>query len=124
MASATGRRRGRGIVAHEVITERVEITVPDDAESPVMSAYLARPAGPGRFPAVLVGFEMFGLTGYIRNLTERIARLGHVAIAPDFYHRAGPGTELEATEDGRRRGLELVRELSRPAALRDLHAAI
>jgi carboxymethylenebutenolidase len=109
---------------YEIVTESLEIAVPGDKDSPTMAAHLAKPAMPVRYPGVVVGFEMFGLTGYIRNLTERIARLGYVAIAPDFYHRAGPRIELDATNEGRERGLELVRNLSRDAALRDVRSAL
>src|SRR5437016_5675732 len=69
----------------------VEVPVPD--ETATMPAYVARPPAPGTYPNVIVGFEMFGVTSYIRDVTDRIARLGYIAIAPDFYHRHGHSTE-------------------------------
>ena len=50
-------------------------------------AYLARPAGDGPFPTVIVFFEAFGLNGHIKDVARRLAREGYVAIAPDLYHR-------------------------------------
>ena len=46
-------------MAHEVIAREVEIEV---GGATPMTAYLARPAGAGEYPAVLVGAELWGLT--------------------------------------------------------------
>lgn len=54
-----------------------------------MPAYLAEPTTPGSQSNVIVGFEMFGVSSYIRSVTDRIAGLGYRAVAPDFYHRLG-----------------------------------
>jgi carboxymethylenebutenolidase len=90
----------------------------------VPAGYLAQPTTPGRRGAVLVGMEMFGVTAYVRDVADRIAALGYVAYAPDFYHRVAPGIELEADDAGRARGLELAGTLTRTDALADLRAAI
>mgnify|MGYP001809908491 CR=1 FL=1 len=52
-------------------------------------AYVARPNGRGRFPAVLVISEVFGVHEYIRDTCRRLAKAGYVAIAPDFFVRHG-----------------------------------
>ena len=82
----------------DVLTERVEMRVGDGT---VMGGYLARPAAPGGRPAVLVAHELFGVTAHIRDVCERLAGRGYVALAPDFYHRAGAGTELPHEPAGR-----------------------
>lgn len=92
-----------------------------------MAAYLARPVGPGRRPAVLVGFEMFGITAYVRGIADRLAGAGYVAMVPDFYHRHSSGSshlELTADAEGRSRGLELVGDLRRDQVLGDIRAAL
>jgi len=109
---------------HEIVSERIDVMVDDDPESSVMGAYLARPAAPGRYPGVLIGCEIFGVTAHIRHVTDRVATLGYVAIAPDFYHRTAPGIELAADPDGRARGRELMQRLTRPDVLRDVRAAM
>ena len=58
--------------------------------------YRARPAGAPPSGTVIVGFEMFGLTRYIRAVTERIATLGYTTLAPDFYHRSGAAEDRGA----------------------------
>jgi carboxymethylenebutenolidase len=90
----------------------------------VPAGYLAEPATSGRCGGVLVGMEMFGVTAYVRDVADRIAALGYVAFAPDFYHRVAPGIELPADDAGRARGLELAGALAREDALDDLRAAL
>jgi carboxymethylenebutenolidase len=55
-----------------------------------MPAFVARPEG-GPRPAVLVIQEAFGLNAHIRDVTQRIAGEGYVALAPDLYWRGGKG---------------------------------
>ena len=55
-----------------------------------MPALVARPEGGSR-PAVLVIQEAFGLNGHIKDVTQRIAGEGYVALAPDLYWRGGKG---------------------------------
>ena len=54
-----------------------------------MPCHVARPAGPGRFPAVVVVMEAFGLNGNITTVADRVAGEGYVTAAPDLYHRLG-----------------------------------
>lgn len=52
-----------------------------------MPAFLARPSGPGKHPAVIVVMEAFGLNPHIKDVAGRIAAEGYVALAPDVYYR-------------------------------------
>ena len=52
-----------------------------------MPAYLVRPDGGGKFPAVIVCMEAFGLNAHIKDVAGRIAAEGYVALAPDLYYR-------------------------------------
>jgi carboxymethylenebutenolidase len=61
---------------------------------PELPAYVARPAGPGRYAAVLVASEVFGVHEWVRDICRRLAKLGYVAIAPNFFFRADPGNTL------------------------------
>lgn len=68
------------------------ITIPSgDTE---ILAYLAEPSSPGRFGAIVVIQEVFGVNSHIREVAERLARAGYVAIAPHIYHRQAPGFEV------------------------------
>jgi carboxymethylenebutenolidase len=65
-----------------------ETLVPNGAEKP-LPAYVARPDGNARHAAIVVVNEIFGIHDYIKDVCRRLARLGYVAIAPDFFYRAG-----------------------------------
>ena len=54
-----------------------------------MKAFLARPAGKGRFPAVIVIHEIWGVNAQIEEVARRFAREGYAALAPDLYSRGG-----------------------------------
>jgi carboxymethylenebutenolidase len=57
-------------------------------------AYLARPAGKGKHPVVLVNSEIFGVHEWIKDVCRRLAKAGYVAIAPDLFVRAGDPSKL------------------------------
>jgi dienelactone hydrolase/putative intracellular protease/amidase len=85
-----------------------------------LDGYLARPTAPGRYPGVVIGFQLFGLDAHVRALADRVAGLGYVAVVPDLYHRTAPRAELPMDAEGRRRGFELLRQLTRDGVLDDV----
>jgi carboxymethylenebutenolidase len=89
-----------------------------------MRAYLATPGGNGCWPTAVVLGELFGLTDVQRNAAEHVAAMGYVAIAPDLLHRRAPGGPLPEDENGRRRGLALVEELTRLELVSDVRDAL
>jgi carboxymethylenebutenolidase len=74
----------------KIATQRTTLEVADGTS---MNAYVARPAEEGKFPGMLVLQEAFGVNAHIRDVTERLAREGYVAIAPELFHRTGAGFE-------------------------------
>lgn len=55
-----------------------------------MPAYISRPEkASGPLPIVIVVSEIFGVHEYIADTTRRFAKLGYLAIAPEFFTRAG-----------------------------------
>jgi carboxymethylenebutenolidase len=54
-------------------------------------AYLARPLGPGPFPAVLLLHHRPGWDAWYRQTTRRFAEHGYLALCPDLYARDGSG---------------------------------
>ena len=54
-----------------------------------IDAYMSRPAAPGRYPAVVVIMEAFGLIEHIKDVSRRFAAEGYMALAPDMYSREG-----------------------------------
>lgn len=94
------------------------------SEDSTVPAYLSRPADVEPRGAVTIGFELFGLTGYVRDVADRLAAQGYTALVPDFYHRLGSGIDLPATAAGREDGLRLLGGLTRAGVRADMQAAL
>jgi len=80
------------------------------------SGYLAQPDDGGTHPGVIVIQEWWGLDGHIKDIAERFAREGFVALAPDMYHGK------IATEPDEARKLAMA--LNREQALKDLLGSV
>lgn len=52
---------------------------------PAVRAYLARPAGAGPHPTVIMIHEFWGLTTEMRDKADLLARAGYVVVAPDMF---------------------------------------
>jgi carboxymethylenebutenolidase len=78
--------------------------------------YLARPAGDGPFPGVVVIQEWWGLDAHIKDVTDRFAREGFAALAPDLYR----GQVAKEPDEARK----LRMELDHPRAIRDIQGAV
>lgn len=68
-------------------TETLSIPV---ADGTTMDGFLARPAGPGPHPGLIVFQEIFGVNEHIRDVARRFAGEGYAALAPDLFHRFAP----------------------------------
>lgn len=80
-----------------------------------VKGYLSKPAS-GEGPGLLVIQEWWGLVDHIRDVCDRFARAGFVALAPDLYRG-------EATGDPDAAG-RLMMDLQVPRAARDLDGAV
>ena len=73
--------------------------------------------------AVIVVQEIFGVNSHIRQVADRFAHYGYVAIAPALFDLVHPGTELAYDEAGVARGREIATELGFGGALDGIRAA-
>ncbi len=89
-----------------------------------LDAYLAFPTAAGHCPIVVVIQEIFGINSHIRDVTERIAKLGYMAIAPAIYQRIAPGFEAGYTLDDIKRGRQYKEQTKAEELLSDIRAAI
>jgi carboxymethylenebutenolidase len=87
-----------------------------------MPAYLSRPEADAPRPAVVVLMEAFGLVPNLKSETDRIARMGYVAIAPDLYHRLAP--DNTAGYDELPKAIGLMGRLSDDDFLEDMRATL
>jgi carboxymethylenebutenolidase len=65
----------------------------------IVPGLLVRPrAANGPLPGVIVIQEVWGVDGHIADVTERFARAGYVALAPDLYGAGGGRPEVVAPD--------------------------
>src|SRR6266576_232609 len=83
-----------------------------------ITAYIAYPERPQPAPAVIVIHEIFGMSDFIRQTTEQLAKDGFVAIAPDLLSRRG-GTP-PSPDDARK----LIAGLDPDTVTKDLDATV
>lgn len=103
-----------------VVTENVRIQVGKQE----MGGYLARPEGDRALPAVLVFMEIFGVNDHIQDVTRRVAGLGYVALAPDYFHRTAPGMQGGYDDAGMAEGMKHLGQLKAEQMVADSEAAI
>jgi len=71
---------------------------------------------------VLVIQEAFGLNNHIREVTQRIAAEGYVALAPDLYWRGGKGRSVAYEDLGQ--AISIMQTLKDPEIVTDVGSAI
>jgi carboxymethylenebutenolidase len=104
----------------DITTERVVVPV----DGGQMKAYLARPKSGGPYPGVIVWMEIFGVNSHIRDVTERVAREGYVALAPNFFHRTAPDIDVGYDDAGRTAGIAQMSKLDADQMIADARAAV
>lgn len=104
----------------QVVTQQISI----ESQDSKISAFLAMPEGSGRFPGIIVLQEIFGVNSHIRAVTERIAKLGYVAIAPALFDRIAPGFEVGYTSTDIELGRKYAAQTSASQLLADIQSAI
>ena len=60
--------------------------------------FLARPKENGKYPAVIVIHEIWGLVDHVKDVTMRLAREGYVALGVDLFE----GKTVSKLEEGRK----------------------
>ena len=95
-------------------TQRIRYAV----EGGEMQAYLARPKGSEKLPAVIVIHENRGLNAHIEDVARRMALEGFLVIAPDALSPLG-GTPSDTKE-----AMGNLRQLDRSATVKHFAAAV
>ncbi|HWO74053.1 MAG TPA: dienelactone hydrolase family protein [Dehalococcoidia bacterium] len=84
-----------------ISTETVKVTGHKGDE---IEAYLARPAGDGPYPGVVVIHHMPGWDEWTLEVCWKLAHHGFATIAPHLYSRFGPGDPDDVAARGRGAG--------------------
>lgn len=102
----------------------ISVMLPVQGSHSKMKAIVCGPGEQGRYPGIILGMEIFGITGHIRDIAARLAALGYMVIIPDFYHRTLSGAELPYDQEGRKEDLRLMHQLKRDEVLQDVKTAM
>ncbi len=89
-----------------------------------IAAYLAMPTSGSTLPAIIVLQEIFGINSHIRDVTERLAKEGYVAIAPALFQRTAPGLETGYTAEDMKIGKEYKDKTTAEELISDIQATI
>lgn len=108
------------MASREIKTDSVKIA----NGSLEIPAHLAMPAEPGSFPGIVVVQEIFGVNNHIRDVTQRVAKQGYIAIAPALYQRLAPGFETGYTADDIKIGRQYKEQTQADELLSDIQATI
>jgi carboxymethylenebutenolidase len=60
------------------------------ADGKMMKSWITYPARADKAPVVIVIFEIFGLSDWVRGVTDQLAQDGFIAIAPDLVWGKAP----------------------------------
>jgi carboxymethylenebutenolidase len=98
------------------------VTVPNGELA--IEAHLAIPQATGTFPAIIVIQEIFGVNLHIREITDRLAEEGYVAISPAIYQRQAPGFEVGYSDADVEIGRKYKEQTTATELLSDIRATI
>ncbi len=102
-----------------IVTVRADAPKTETVQFPngtgTASGFLAMPDKPGRYPALVVIHEWWGLTDWVKEQTQELAEQGYIALAVDLY-RGKVTADPEVAH-------ELMRGLPQDRAVSDLKAA-
>ena len=91
-------------------TESIKVSGQD------MELYSSIPSGSGPFPAVVVIHHGAGVDQFTKDMADRLAEAGYVAVCPDLFHRV--------TEDMLADGSRRIQHLNDPDIVADLDATV
>ena len=89
-----------------------------------ISAYKAEPGGKPRGGIVVIQ-EIWGVNSHIRDVADRYAKEGYVAIAPAIFDRIEPGVKMDQyTQETMQKGFGYMQKVDQDQALLDISAAV
>jgi len=89
-----------------------------------ISAYKAEPAGKPRGGIVVIQ-EIWGVNSHIRDVADRYAKEGYLAIAPAIFDRIEPGVKMDQyTQETMQKGFGYMQKVDQDKTLLDISAAV
>ncbi len=103
VATSVGISSGFALAAQPVLSQAIKTDFEGIDSQEIMftsaqaqiPAYMSKPKDTAnKLPVIIIASEIFGVHEYIADVTRRLAKQGYMAIAPEFFTRAGDPTEL------------------------------
>lgn len=95
----------------------------ESADNHILSVYQAEPEAAPK-GAVLLVHEMYGLNVHIRDVADRYAKEGYLALAPALFDRVEPRVSLRCTPEGLEQGASIAGRVDRDKMLVDVEATL
>lgn len=108
------------MVNQEISTSSVKVS----NGSLQIEAYLAMPVNGISLPGVIVLQEIFGVNSHIRDVTQRLAKEGYIAIAPALFQRSAPGFETGYSAEDVEIGKDYKAQTRAAELLSDIQATL
>lgn len=101
-------------------SKTITVTAPDGGK---FDCYVSGPADEA--PAVLVIQEIFGVNGWLRQVSDWLADSGFLAVAPDLFYRQEPGVQITDQTDAEwQKAFRLYAGFDENLAVEDLKACL
>ena len=104
----------------EITTQDIKVNSGDVQ----IDAHLAQPAAEGTYPGVIVIQEVFGVNSHIKDVSQRFAKEGYIAIAPAIYQRQAPGFAVGYTAEDLEEGRKYKQQTKASELLNDIQSTI
>src|SRR4051812_47842769 len=93
-------------------------------DSQTISAYLSEPQGKPRGGMVIIQ-EIWGVNKHIRDVADRYAKEGYLAVAPALFDRVEKGVTMdEYNGETGAKGLGIMQKVNPDKAMLDISAAV
>ncbi|HXP93183.1 MAG TPA: dienelactone hydrolase family protein [Candidatus Binatia bacterium] len=94
-----------------------------DVDGNPMECYLAAPERAKPAPAVIVLEGIYGFDDEMRRVTDLVASAGFVGLAINYFYRTHPQYRQEFSPEGRQRGNQALRTVTKEGLRHDVAAA-
>lgn len=130
VATSVGISSGFALAAQPVLSQAIKTDFEGIDSQEIMftsaqaqiPAYMSKPKDTtNKLPVIIIASEIFGVHEYIADVTRRLAKQGYMAIAPEFFTRAGDPTELGTVAEIMEK---IVSITSDKQVMQDIEAAI
>jgi len=98
------------------------VDIPYDGKTSLRT-WVVYPERKDKAPVIIIIHEIFGLSDWIRSVTDQFAKEGFIAVAPDFISGYGPNGGGSASVSTRDSVVMLIRNVSEEETYKRLDAA-